>query len=185
MIRPNTHVKEIIETRTITLPIPPSDNARLTLQHDRNGRCSHRIILTSKARQFLEDGKIMLKSQWPRSMILVPSFSHQLHITVTAYVSSWRGDCSNYTKLLKDVMTDTVYDDDKFVHINYTDTIKDVANPRVVLSVPIDLFSEGDSREEESDSLRPAGCTCSYPLLLKSGWQKTIAHHPKCELLKP
>lgn len=118
---------------SFSLPIPPSDNARLTISHTQ-----HRIILSQVARDFLELAKMELLVKWPRKITLCPSYTHQLHIVVTAYVKDWRGDCSNYTKMLKDAMTGMVYDDDKFVHIDYRDSIKDPENPRLEITVPLD-----------------------------------------------
>jgi Holliday junction resolvase RusA-like endonuclease len=166
-----------MESKIITLPVPPSDNRRLIIARGR-------MILSNEARSFLRDGMVVLKTQWPRGTILVPSFNHQLHISVKAFVPSWRGDCSNFTKLLKDVMTGTVYDDDKFVHINYEDTQKDQENPRLEISVPVDRFSVGHI-EEPADDLREPGCVCAYPFLLRRGWPEWgIVHHPKCPLYR-
>jgi hypothetical protein len=59
-------------------------------------------------------------------------------------------------KWLKDVLTNTVYDDDKFVHINYEDTEKDPENPRIELVIPIDEYQEGVNPPDKDRT-----CTCS------------------------
>lgn len=170
------------EIKHVTLPIPISDNNRLIIHWQQR-----RMILSKKARDWLLEARLLLRVSWPKKLILVPSKSYQLHIKAKAYVPNWRGDCSNFTKILKDAMSGIVYDDDKFIHIDYEDSEKDAENPRIELSIPINRISLATIvRDEETEAIRPRNCTCAYPALIAMGWPESgISHHPRCERTKP
>lgn len=122
----------------VELPIPPSDNRRLTIRHIPGRPCRFWMILTQETRKFFQDVYDIFDKIWPQSTILVPSIHHQLHIQTKVYLPSWRGDTSNFTKVLKDSLEGIVYDSDKFVHILYDDSEVDRENPRVRLTIPVD-----------------------------------------------
>ena len=169
------------EIKHIELPIPPSDNRRLIIH-----RYQRNMILSPEARDYITYGRLLLRTQWPKDLILVPSSSYQLHIRAKAYVPNWRGDCSNFTKVLKDTLTGVIYDDDKFIHIDYEDSEKDESNPRIELTIPINRASLGTLvRDAAWERIRPTGCDCAYPALIHMGWPESgITHHPKCKIGK-
>lgn len=126
-----------MQTVTLVLSLPPTDNRLYVLQHNRQGECMHRLILSNPARLFIEETAWKLKSQWPRNVILSPTAGHQLHIKISPHVRSWKADVSNFIKLVKDSLQGVVYDNDRFVHMDFNDSVLDKEHPRIILEIPM------------------------------------------------
>lgn len=119
-------------TYNLILPLPPTDNRiHITTKTGRKIKseayrqwCTY--VELSELRQF----KIKNKFK-----ILEPSYENQLEIKAKIYLKDKRSDMTNYIKALKDVMTDIIYTDDKWVVINIQlPALIDKDKPRVELS---------------------------------------------------
>jgi Holliday junction resolvase RusA-like endonuclease len=100
------------------------------------------MILTKEARDWKQLATLIIRRDWPKTVILVPTVKHQLHIIIKCYMENWRRDASNCTKQIKDVMEKIVYTNDRLVHLDYLDVSLDKANPRVELTIPINIYNK-------------------------------------------
>ena len=107
----------MIDTFHLTLRLPPTDN-RL-YRTDRTGRKykteDYKNWCTYASLKTLPEFK--RKNQ--RFTMIDPSFENQLEITAKIYLANKRSDMTNYIKAVKDILSDFIYTDDKWVVVNF------------------------------------------------------------------
>lgn len=119
----------------LILNLPPTDNRLFMTTRNRTKVKTQKyrdwstLVLLTSFRKFKKDN--------PAFKILEPSYENQLEIKAYIYLKDKRSDMTNYIKAVKDVMTGTIYKDDKWVVLNIQIPAKiDSVYPRMELYFP-------------------------------------------------